>query len=107
MNPDLLAVALLAGAATWAFRVLPMLVRTDRLRSGGPLERFLSATGPAAIATLFVAAILPMLTPDLGALAPFAAGVVAVLVIWGATRSVALATLAGAVGHGLAFWALA
>ena len=58
MNGELLVVALLAGAANWAFRVLPTLTRTDRLPPSGRLERFLSATGPAAIATLFVAAIL-------------------------------------------------
>jgi branched-subunit amino acid transport protein len=106
MNPELLAVALVTGAATWAFRVLPTLARTDRLRPGGRLERFLAATGPAAIATLFVAAILPMVSPDPSALLPFAVGVLAVLGAWVATRSVALATLAGAVLHGLAVWGL-
>ena len=106
MNPDLLAVALLAGGATWAFRALPLLMRTERLRPGGLLERFLAATGPAAIATLFVAAILPSLSLSLSAALPLAAGVLAVLVAWVVLRSVALATLAGAVLHGLAVWAL-
>jgi branched-subunit amino acid transport protein len=104
MNPDLLAVALLAGAATWAFRVLPTLARTDTLRPGGRMERFLAATGPAAIATLFVAAILPALTPDPWALLPTLTGVLAVLAAWAASRSVALATLAGAVLHGATVW---
>lgn len=106
MNTDLLTVALLAGAANWAFRVLPTLARTDRRAPGGWLERFLAATGPAAIATLFIAAILPALSADLRALAPVVVGVAAVLAIYGARRSVVAATLAGALAHGLAVWAL-
>jgi branched-subunit amino acid transport protein len=103
MNTDLLIVALLAGAANWAFRVLPTLARSDRLPAGGRLERFLAATGPAAIATLFVAAILPAVTDGSGQL-PLLAGVGAVLAAWGLTRSVVTATLAGAVLHGVTFW---
>ncbi|MFN6925469.1 MAG: AzlD domain-containing protein [Tabrizicola sp.] len=106
MNTDLLAVALLAGAANWAFRVLPTLARTDRLTSGGLLERFLSATGPAAIATLFVAAVLPELSAGTGRLLPFVVGTLVVLAAWGTTRSVVIATLAGAVMHGATVWAL-
>ena len=107
MNGELLVVALLAGAANWAFRVLPTLTRTDRLPPSGRLERFLSATGPAAIATLFVAAILPALVPESQKLLPVAAGIGAVLATWFARRSVVLATLTGALAHGLAFWLLA
>jgi branched-subunit amino acid transport protein len=104
MNWDLLAVALLAGAANWAFRALPVITRSDRMAAGGWLERFLSATGPAAIATLFVAAILPALTPDLRALMPVIVGTLAVLGIYAARRSVVLATLAGALAHGVTVW---
>jgi hypothetical protein len=104
MNLDLLMVALLAGAANWAFRVLPTLTRTDRLAPGGWLERFLAATGPAAIGTLFVASILPMLLAEVSALLPVAAGTLAVVAVYLAARSVVAATLAGAVAHGLVFW---
>ena len=104
MNWELLTVALLAGAANWVFRALPILARTDRLAAGGWLERFLSATGPAAIATLFVAAILPALTPDPVRIAPVLAGTVAVLAVYLGRRSVVLATLAGALAHGATFW---
>lgn len=106
MNAELLTVALLAGAANWAFRVLPTLARTDRLAHGGRLERFLSATGPAAIATLFVAAILPGLSVDLRALLPTITGTLAVLGLWLGTRSVVGATLAGALAYGLTVWLL-
>jgi branched-subunit amino acid transport protein len=106
MNWDLLTVALLAGAANWAFRVLPMLARADQRAPGRLLERFLSASGPAAIATLFVAAILPELTPDLARSISLGVGTLAVLGCWFATRSVVIATLAAAVLHGAAVWAL-
>ncbi|MBA4325316.1 MAG: hypothetical protein C0426_09825 [Rhodobacter sp.] len=106
MSWDLLAVALMVGAANWAFRALPILMRMDRMAVGGWLGRFLSSTGSAAIATLFVASILPALTPDLARLAPVLTGTAAVLATWAALRSVVLATLAGAVTHGLTVWLL-
>lgn len=104
MNWDLLSVAVMAGAANWAFRALPILMRTDRMALGGWLGRFLSATGPAAIATLFVASILPALTPDPARLAPLVTGTAAVLATWLVRKSVVLATLAGAVAHGMTVW---
>jgi asparagine N-glycosylation enzyme membrane subunit Stt3 len=105
MNADLLTLAGLAGLANWAFRALPVITRSDRLAAHGPLERFLSATGPAAIATLFVAAVLPALTPKLSELLSVLIGTLAVLAVYGARRSVVLATLAGALAHGLTVWA--
>lgn len=106
MNTDLLILAVLAGAANWAFRVLPMLARSDRVPAGGRLGRFLAATGLAAIATLFVAAILPGLAAGVAGLLPLAAGTAAVAAVWAGSRSVAGATLAGAVVHGGVVWAL-
>jgi branched-subunit amino acid transport protein len=104
MNWELLAVALLAGAANWAFRVLPTLAPTNRLTPGGWLERFLAATGPAAIGTLFVASILPLLSTGATQLLPVVAGTLAVLGIFAMNRSVVAATLAGAVVHGATVW---
>ena len=104
MNMELLALALMAGAANWMFRVLPTRARTDRLAPGGWLERCLAAIGPAAIVTLFVASILPLLSTDLGALAPGITGTAGVVAVYLASRSVVAATLAGAVIYGLVFW---
>lgn len=104
MSWELLTVALIAGAANWAFRALPILLHADRMAAGGRLGRFLSATGPAAIATLFVASILPSLSLDLPRLLPVVTGTLAVLATWFARRSVVLATLAGAAAHGLTVW---
>lgn len=106
MSWELLTVAVLAGVANWCFRALPILARTGRATADGWLGRFLSATGPAAIGTLFVAAILPALTPDIARLLPVIAGTLAVLGVYLARTSVVLATLAGAVAHGLTTWLL-
>jgi Branched-chain amino acid transport protein (AzlD) len=107
MSWQLLTVALMAGAANWGFRALPILTRMERLAEGGWLGRFLASTGPAAIGTLFVAAILPSLTLDLPRLLPVLVGTLAVLGVYFARKSVVLATLAGALAHGLTTWALA
>ena len=106
MSWELLTVALLAGAANWCFRALPILARTGRATAGGWLGRFLSSTGPAAIGTLFVAAILPALTSELGRTLPAITGTLAVLGVYLARKSVVLATLAGAFVHGLTVWLL-
>lgn len=104
MSWELLAVAFMAGVANWCFRVLPILARTGRTTPGGWLARFLSATGPAAIGTLFVAAMLPSLTLDLVRLLPLITGTLAVLAVFFTRKSAVLATLAGAFVHGLTVW---
>ena len=106
MNWELLTVACMAGIANWGFRALPILARTGRSTAGGWLGRFLASTGPAAIGTLFVAAVLPALTPDLAKLLPVITGTLAVLGVYHARKSVVLATLAGALVHGLTVWCL-
>ena len=106
MSWELLTVALMAGAANWAFRALPILARLERVAASGWLGRFLASTGPAAIGTLFVAAILPSLVPDPARLLPVILGTLAVLAVWFARKSVVLATLAGALAHGATTWTL-
>lgn len=98
MNIDLLAIALLAGAANWAFRVLPIRMRPKDLPLDGRLTRFLAATGPAAIGTLFVASILPAFSAPL---LPLILGTLTVVAVFALRRSVVTATLAGAIVHGL------
>lgn len=100
MRQDLLLLALIVGLATWAFRFVPTKLSLAGADPASLLRRFLAATGPAAIATLFTASILPMVR---GAdTAPLLPGVVAVLGVYAVRRSVVLATLAGAVAQGLA-----
>lgn len=100
ISGSLLLLALIVGGANWAFRVLPILLHRSRSQPGGAMGRFLSATGPAAIGTLFVASLLPMV--QAGPWMPLIAGLFAVGGVFAASRSVVLATLAGSAGYGLA-----
>lgn len=102
MRAEILALALIVGGFTWAFRFLPTKLDLSTMAPDGFLARFLAATGPAAIATLFVASVLPMLAQ--GMPLSLMAGTVAVLAVFAATRSVVVATLAGSVGYGMAVW---
>ena len=102
MKTELLALAALTGLATWAFRVVPTKLRLAPDAPEGPLRRFLAATGPAAIATLFTASVLPMLQTGTTPAGPMIAGTAAVLGLWAVRRSVVLATLGGACAYGLA-----
>jgi Branched-chain amino acid transport protein (AzlD) len=105
MTPEVLTIALMAGAANWAFRYLP--TRFDAFGGAGDglVARFLAAVGPAAICTLFVASLLPALMALPAGAVPLIAGVCGVLAAFAATRSVAAATFAGALAVGLATWA--
>ena len=105
MRAEILTLALITGAFTWAFRFFPTRANLSAIRPAGKLSQFLSATGPAAIATLFVASVLPMLAG--GADGALIAGIATVVAVFAATRSVVGATLAGSAGYGLAFWLLA
>ncbi|MCB6178211.1 AzlD domain-containing protein [Rhodobacter sp. Har01] len=107
MNLDLVVLAVLAGAANWGFRALPTLLMRREPHPGGMMARFLAATGPAAIATLVVASVLPQLHPVPRALIPLAAGAAATVLAFLPRRSVAAATLIGATVYGLAFGLLA
>ncbi|MBU9697543.1 AzlD domain-containing protein [Rhodobacteraceae bacterium HSP-20] len=105
MSGEVLVLALVVGAANWAFRYLP--IRFGLGSGGGAgggdgvLARFLAAVGPAAIATLFVASSLPFV--QAGAVAAPLAGTAGVVAVWVWRRSVVLATLAGAVAYAAGF----
>lgn len=102
MSMDLFWLALAVGGATYAFRVLPTrMVRSD-LPEGGLLARFMAATGPAAIATLFVASVLPMVQTG-GLPLPLILGTVAVVGAFFWRKSVVAATMAGAAAYGIVF----
>lgn len=105
MRADVLILCLIVGLCTWAFRVLPARLNLGDLPPQGFRARFLAATGPAAIATLFTASVLPTLTSaQAGTALPLMAGTGTVLAAFVASRSVVGATLAGAAGYGTAFW---
>ena len=100
MRLEVLALCLIAGGLTYLWRWLPIRMDLGGMGTRGWVARILAATGPAAIGTLFVAEMLPIVTS--GAFGPPAAGVVAVLAVWFARRSVVAATLAGALAAGIA-----
>jgi hypothetical protein len=101
MRPELVILAIVVGLSTWAFRFAPTKLRLSRTDPAGPLRRFLVATGPAAIATLFTASILPMISTDIVLDLPLLVGAAAVLAVYLLRPSVVLATLAGAIAFGL------
>lgn len=102
MRLEILTLALIVGSFTWAFRFFPTRADLSALPQGGRLSRFLAATGPAAIATLFTAAALAYLQG--GMPGPLVIGTGAVLATFAASRSVVGATMAGSAGYGLAVW---
>lgn len=106
MSPALIIMAALAGAANWAFRALPTILMRREPKAGGVAARFLAATGPAAIATLFVASVLPQVWPVPRDLMPLGVGTVATVLAFWPRRSVAMGTLTGAAAYAAAFWAL-
>jgi branched-subunit amino acid transport protein len=101
VRTEVLVIALIAGACTWAFRFLPTRADLARLAPHGLLARLLTALGPAAIAALFVAEVAPELAHPLAAQGPLVAGVTATLATYAASRSVVGATLAGSLAYGL------
>ncbi|MEQ8445608.1 MAG: AzlD domain-containing protein [Pelagibacterium sp.] len=103
MNTEFLIITLLVGLGTWMLRFLPTRFMRGTGDPDAPLSRFLSATGPAAIAALYVGAILPMVSPDLQAIAPLVLGSAAVVAIYFWRRDVSLATLGGAIVYGIVF----
>lgn len=102
MRAEILTLALIVGACTWAFRFFPTRADLSALPQDGWLARFLAATGPAAIATLFTASALPMVQGGLPV--PLALGTGAVLAVFALTRSAVGATMAGSAGYGLGVW---
>lgn len=102
MRADVLELALIAGVLTYLWRYLPLRANLNDMPPNGLLARFLAATGPAAIATLFVAEMLPLLHTSLGRQSAAAVGVLAVLLAYRWRKSVVFATLAGALACGIA-----
>ena len=101
MRGDVVTLALIVGSCTWAFRYLPLRADLTDLNPKGPLARFLAATGQAAIATLFVAEVMPLLQAPLASQGPLVIGTLTVVAVFAWRRSVVLATLAGSAAYGL------
>lgn len=107
MRVEIIVLAAIVGFCNWAFRFFPTRADLSGLPDKSPLARFLSATGPAAIATLFVASILPRLSPAAGLPTPLLAGSAAVVAVFAGSRSVVVATMSGSAIYALVHWWLA
>lgn len=102
MRFDVLELALIAGGLTYLWRYMPLRANLGNMVPGSAQSRFLAATGPAAIATLFVAEMLPLLHATLQQQGRAMLGVLGVLLAYAWRKSVVFATLAGAVACGAA-----
>lgn len=107
MNATTLAwVTLAGGMATFAIRLLPMLV-SDRLQDrplAPRLRRFVLTLGPAAIAAMLALSVMELVPTDRlpTTLPPVAAGLAAVWFTHRRSGNAAWATLAGTLAYGLA-----
>jgi len=100
MRFDVLELALMAGGCTYLWRYLPLRLSLGDMPKDTILARFLAATGPAAIATLFVAEMLPMVQGAQAVQGRAAVGVMAVILAFAWRKSVVFATLVGAIACG-------
>lgn len=106
MSTELLVVAFVVGIGTWLFRFLPTRLRGLSGPRDGRLAEALESIGPAAIATLFVASVLPELVDVVEGRPLVLIGCLSTLLAFLARRSVVLATIVGAVAYGGAHWVL-
>lgn len=106
MNTDLVILCLVTGLGTYLFRFLPTRLPLGGGEGQGFWARFFGAIGAAAIATLFVASILPALRGFDAILACTALGSLATIGAYLLRRNVVLATLAGSLAYGLAYQVL-
>lgn len=102
MRAEVLTLALAVGALTWGIRYLPMRTALHAVKPDTGVGRFLAATGPAAIATLLAAELLPYLQGTPSGQVPLIAGIATVLAVFYWQRAVVPATLAGSALFGLA-----
>lgn len=103
MNTEFVIVTVLVGLGTWLLRYLPTRFMRGTGDPQAPLSRFLAATGPAAIAALYVGAVIPLLSIELDDIAPLLSGSGAVVAVYLWRRDVTLATLGGALAYGAVF----
>jgi branched-subunit amino acid transport protein len=102
MRTDLLLVALIVGGGTWLFRFLPTRLQRRSQARDGRLAHSLESIGPAAIATLFVASVLPDLVATAAHRPLVLVGSAVTVLAFLSKRNVILATLAGAAAYGAA-----
>lgn len=103
MNYALMITAIIVGIGTWAFRFIPLKLQIFKAEKDGPLNAFFSSTGPAAIATLFVASLLPIVGVETRENIALVLGCIAVVAAFFWKKDVAVSTILGAIVYGVVY----
>lgn len=102
MRPELVVVAVIVGLGTWLFRAVPARFGNRLVTPNSRLAAAMEGIGPAAIATLFVASIMPELSGGGTRILLLLIGSTATILTFRLRRNVVLATIAGAIAYGVA-----
>lgn len=106
MRTELVIVAVVVGVGTWLFRFLPTRLRGIPEVRSPRLTRAMESIGPAAIATLFIASVLPDLIPGAQDRSLILIGCATTALAFLLKRNIVLATMAGTVAYGVAYGVL-
>lgn len=105
MNLSVVIIGLVVGTANYVFRYLPLRLGAKRKSSAGAgvISVLLDAIGVASICALLVVSSVPEVMRDQAKLVPTLVGFAVLTACFYRTRSIVIATLAGALCFGLAF----
>lgn len=103
MSGELLIVTVVVGVGTWLFRFLPTRWGGLAAARNPRVAMAMESIGPAAIATLFVASVLPEVSGEFGRVLPVLGGCAATVLAWRVRRDVLLATVVGTVAYGVIY----
>ncbi|XBS70662.1 L-valine transporter subunit YgaH [Acerihabitans sp. KWT182] len=107
MSHTVLLIGSIVGLANYLFRYLPLRwgERAGKIEHhpGRRVGRILDGIGIASICALLVVSSMPDVMRDPHKLAPTLAGFAALIALFYTTRSIVMATLAGALCYGLVF----
>ena len=106
MNSTVIVIGLVVGAANYSFRYIPL--RFGRMpkqtnTTGNWVARILDGIGIASICSLLVVSSIPAVMHDSGKLLPTLVGFAVLAICYYQSRSIVLATLAGALSFGLVY----
>ncbi|WJY15905.1 L-valine transporter subunit YgaH [Pectobacteriaceae bacterium CE90] len=106
MNTSILFIGLIVGTVNFLFRYLPLRLGASRVSSGlqhGKTGLLLDSIGIASICALLVVSSVPDMLKQSEKVLPALAGFTILTLCFYTTRSIIIATLAGALCYGIAF----
>ncbi|MEA9391427.1 L-valine transporter subunit YgaH [Acerihabitans sp. TG2] len=106
MNSTVILIGLVVGAANYGFRYIPL--RFSRMprqtnATGNWVTRIVDGIGIASICSLLVVSSVPSVMHDSDKLLPTLVGFAVLTICYYQSRSIVLATLAGALSFGLVY----